>query len=141
MFSPTKRLSYALMACVFCFSTSKSLFAKEKSDGDIVAIEKNKTDKTPTAITFSQNVNWKTSQAQDIFKKYLGVDAVNTTMQLQYSTTTKLKGTADRYAQYFKGIKVEYGSYSILSKDGNVSFITGNYYHTDNTLSAVPSVS
>ncbi len=129
------------MVCVFCFLTSKSLFAKEKSNGDIVSIEKNKTDNTPTAITFSQNVNWKASQAQDIFKKYLGVDGINTTMQLQYSTTTKLKGTADRFAQYFKGIKVEYGSYSILSRDGNVSFITGNYYQIDNTLSAVPSIS
>ena len=129
-----------LSACAFLLSVSANAQQKN-TDRSILSIERNKTDNTPVSITFAPGTNWKPTQQQDIFKKYLGVDGAQTTMVLQYSTTTKMNVTSDRYIQYIKGIRTEYGTYTLMSKNGRVDFITGNYYTPDNSLSATPSVS
>ena len=131
----------ALVLCVsFClFGTYLS--AKTKTGNSIVSIERNKMDQTPVSITFAPNAHLLPSQAKDIFQKYLNIDGANIAMQLQYSTTTKMKVTSDRYTEYINGIKVEYGSYTLMSKDGEVTFMTGNYYNPDENASSVASIS
>ena len=119
---------------------SASANAQQSKDNTILSVEKNKEDNTPIAITFTQNTNWNPTQAQEIFKQYLGVDGVNTQMKRLYSTTTKKKITSDRYTEYFKGIKVSFGGFTLMSKDNRVSFITGNYYRFNNATSAVPAI-
>ena len=131
--------NYASLLSI-CLLVSATSFAQQNKDNTILSKETN-TDNTPIAITFSQNVNWKPSQAKEIFKKYLGVDGVNTRMEQLYSTTTKLKVTSDRYAEYYKGIKVSYGSFTLMSKNNRVDFITGNYYNFDNSVSVTPAIS
>jgi Zn-dependent metalloprotease len=133
--------NYALLLPVSTLLFSATISAQTKSDKTIRHIETNKVDNTPAIINFSQNANWKPDQAQAIFKKYLGVDGASTQMQLQYSTTTKMNVTADRYVQYYKGIKVEYGTYALMSKNGKVDFMAGNYYKGDNTATTTPGIS
>ncbi len=112
----------------------------QQTDNTILSVEKNNVDYTPTSISFNSSANWHTDQAQDIFKKYLGIDGIENTMVLLYNTTTKSNVTASRYNQYYKGIKIEYASYSLTSKNGLVTFITGNFYNIDKPLSTVPAL-
>ncbi len=132
--------NYAILMPVCFLLLSASANAQQSKDNTILSVEKNKEDNTPIAITFTQNTNWNPTQAQEIFKQYLGVDGVNTQMKRLYSTTTKKKITSDRYTEYFKGIKVSFGGFTLMSKDNRVSFITGNYYRFNNATSAVPAI-
>ena len=138
-FSTKSMISCALLSAATLCSVPGNA-RQGNTDNTILAIERNKTDNTPVLISFSQNANWKPAQAQDIFKQYLGI-STDITMQLQYSTTTKMDVTSDRYAEYYKGIKVEYGSFTLMSKDGRVNAISGNYYNIDNATPAIPAIS
>ena len=124
-------------ACGVC----TAVFAQQSADRTIISIERNKTDNTPTSISLSPAAKWRPDQAQDMFKKYLGADGVNTQMVRLYSTTTPMKVTSERYAEYYKGVKVPYGSFTLMSKDGVVSYICGNYYDLSDAPSAVPAIS
>src|SRR5262245_41058940 len=102
---------------------------RKSEDNSVLSIQRNKTDNTPVTISFSQPSKWRMDQAQAIFAKYLALEGNNNKMVLKNSTTTKMKVTTDRYTQYYKGVKVEYGAYTLTGKDGLVSFITGNGYN------------
>jgi Zn-dependent metalloprotease/uncharacterized protein YjdB len=112
----------------------------QQADKTIFSIERNKYDNSPTTITFTQATGWHDDQAQEIFKKYLGVDGIDNTMVPVYSTTTKSGVTAKRYNQYYKGVMVEYASYSMTSKNSFVDFITGNFYNIDKPISTSPAI-
>ena len=119
----------------FCLNSNGQLV-----DKTVQSIERNDIDKTPTLITFTPAAQWKSDQAEEIFKKYLGIDGVDVTMKLRYNTTTKSNVTAKRYDLFYKGMKVEYGSYTLTIKNGLVTFITGNMYNIDKTTPATPAI-
>src|SRR4051812_16025496 len=100
----------------------------QQKDNNVESVEKNKIDGTPTSITFSKSAHWKARQAQEIFKKYLGLNGRGNTLVPGSKTQTKQQTTIDRYNQYYNGIRVEHGGYTVMSKDGLVRFITGNFY-------------
>ncbi len=128
-----------LSACGTLLGTTA--YAQQMSaDASILSMERNKTDNTPTLISFSPSAGWTKGQEQDIFKKYLGIDGVNTTMQLVYATTTKMNATSSRYAEYYKGIKIEYGSFTLTEKNGLIHFISGNFYNPTTDIPATPVV-
>ncbi len=112
----------------------------QQTDATIASMTRNKKDNSPTSIYFKAGAGWRDNQALEIFSKYLGVDGKVSTMVEVYSTTTKRGVTAKRYNQYFKGVKVAYGSYSLTSKNGVVTFITGNFYNIDKSYSVSPSL-
>ena len=120
--------------------SSSGVFAQQGQDNTILSIERNKVDNTPISILFTATTNWGDDQAQELFAKYLGV-AGDVSMRQQYSTTNKTGVTAKRYYEYYKGIKLEYASYSLSCKSGRVSFMTGNYYHIDGSTPSVASIS
>ena len=143
MYSSTSRwvknAAFAIFAS--CSLLGINARAQQKSvDNSILSIEKNSADNTPKFISFSPYAGWKAGQAQEIFKKYLGIDGVNTTMQLKYSTTAKSNITAERYTMYYKGVKVEYGTYSLSIKNGMVQFAAGNYYNMPADITATPDI-
>ncbi|MCC6186452.1 MAG: M4 family metallopeptidase [Chitinophagaceae bacterium] len=61
-------------------------------------------------------------------------------MQFKKSTKTKTGLTTLRYTQYYKGLKVEYGSATLLLKDERVQLLTSNYYSFSSNPSAEPSI-
>ncbi len=123
---------------------SVSLFAfranaqQKKADNTILYSEKNNKDNTYKLISFAPNIEWKESNNKEIFKKYLGINGVENKMLFSNSTTTKQKITTSRYNQFYKGIKIDFASFTLNSKNGIVNFISGNYYMPDNTLSTTP---
>jgi bacillolysin len=110
------------------------------ADRSVLSMERNKVDGTPSIIQFSADAHWKAGQEQEIFSKYLGVDGVNTHMVRTYRTTTKANVTTSRYYEYYKGVKFEYGSFTVTEKDGLIHFASGNYYNTSGNPSATPTV-
>ncbi len=109
-------------------------------DKSVLSIERNAIDGTPSLIQFSADANWKKGQEQQIFSKYLGVDGVNTQMIQMYRTTTKVGVTTSRYAEYYKGVKVAYGSFTLTEKAGRIHFISGSYYNAPANASALPAL-
>ena len=142
MASASLRLSGRILmgfAIALLFSVSVSA----QSDKAVQMIERNKTDNTPKSIIFSSETSLKDDAAATakLFEQYLGVDGINNTMKQSYRTTTKSGVTTTRYNQYYKGIPVAYGSYTLTSRNGTVSFMAGNYYNVGFGVSTVPTVS
>ncbi len=135
-----RKVYYLLVVLFLSAIGSQRAVAQQGSDNTILSMERNKADNTPTSILFAASANWRPDEAQALFTKYLGVDGVNVTMGLQYSSTNKTGITAARYYEYYKGIKLEYASYALSSKDGRVSFMTGNYYSIPAGTPAVASI-
>lgn len=103
-------------------------------------IERNKIDGTPQSITFATPANLHRNQASDIFEQYLALKETQNELVLSSSTHTKQETIIDRYTQYYKGIKVELGGYTVMSKGDIIGFITGNFYKENPTIPVVPSL-
>ncbi|MCD6011822.1 MAG: C-terminal target protein [Flavipsychrobacter sp.] len=103
--------------------------------------KKNKNpDAAPRSIYFDNGVSWREDQAQELFKEYLDIDGLIHTMELVSSTTTKNGITVKRYNQYFKGVKVMHGTYTLTCKNGMVAFITGNFYKIESPTATTPTI-
>jgi Zn-dependent metalloprotease len=118
-----------------------NVIAQNTADKRVLSITRNPNDNTPVLIQFAPGAGWKAGQEQELFTQYLGVDGGKTHMVQQYSTTTKSGVTTARYYEYYKGIRSEYGSFTVTSKDGGISFMSGNYYNTATDVSDVPALS
>jgi len=106
-----------------------------------VSIERNPLDQTPVSLTFSGSEAVATSQVPQLFAKYLGSNAmIGKNMTVQSVTTTPAGITTTRYAQYYQGIKVAYGGYTVVSKSGVISYMAGNYYNPSTLLNALPAL-
>lgn len=126
----------------FLFSVIALLIAAaphaQQTDATIASAAQEQKDNSLTSVYFKSGAGWRDDQAQEIFSKYLGVDGQVSTMVEAYSASTKRGVTAKRYNQYFKGVKVAYGSYSLTSRNGMVTFITGNFYNIDKSYTVSP---
>jgi Zn-dependent metalloprotease/uncharacterized protein YjdB len=136
-FLPIRPKSFLLF--VIALIIGSNVIAQQR-DNTISSMERNKLDGSITSITFSSLANWREDQALEIFNKYLGIDGIDNTMVRDYSTTTKSMVTTQRYHQFYKGIKAEYSTYTLTSKNGKVTFITGNYYDFSSNPSTVAAV-
>jgi bacillolysin len=132
------RFSAVAMSIAMLFSAKGYA---QQNNKDISSFEINNADSTYTSLTFSPQAAWNPQQAGAIFSKYFGVSGNNTAMVQISSTNTRQGVRTDRYAQYYKGIKVEYSSLAVTSKNNVVSFATGNYYKINSDIPSAPSLS
>lgn len=112
----------------------------QRSDGGTLSVKRNKIDNTPVSITFSPAAGWRESEVNEIFRRYLGADNVNSKLELKNVTTTKSKVTTRRYTQHYKDIPVAYGTYAVVSRNGIVSYMSGNYYNVAVDLTTKPTL-
>lgn len=101
---------------------------------------RNDRDNSPKSITLPAGSNYKPGDAQTIFSQYLDINKATDELKFVNSTAGKMGVSVDRYHQYFKGIKIDRSAYTVLSKDGKVSFLTGNFYKTDPSMSTTPTL-
>lgn len=120
---------------------AKAIAQRSDLGKDLISSEKNSADGTYRSLAFSETTRWDTTQANELFAKYLGIDGQENTMRLSHSTRTKNGTVVSRYVQYYKGIKVELSSASLLSKDGRVRFISSNYLEINKALPTAPAIS
>ena len=131
-----------MLGIVYSVFSGTGVSAQGKNGNSaIMSMEKNSIDNTPKSITFSPAAGLQMNNAGNIFRDYLGiVPGGNTSMVLKSTTTTKQGVTTQRYTEYYKSIKVEYGGFTLTGKDGAVSFMTGNYYSPADNPGTTPAI-
>ena len=80
----------------------------------------------PTFIKFKTNEkeNFRPDQARQVLSTYLNLSAEDELKPVKQETDKE--GFMHQYfAQYYKGIRVEYGSYNVHSKNGSILSING----------------
>jgi bacillolysin len=121
--------NYTLVA--FICLTFSSFAQKEKKDSY---------NDTPTFIEFSAADNKAASMAKHVIKEAL--KASNNHEFKEYRTETDQLGfTNSRHQQYFKGTKVEFGTYVSHSKNGKVESLSGDYKKVDDNFDVRASLS
>ncbi len=113
-----------------------SAFAQE-TDKNVSKKEKNEKG-TPTFIAFNESSTYKSSDARTIFKQQLGLKDNQNLTKLK-SVTDELGYTHERFQMYHQGIKVEFATYDLHSKNGKVKTMSGEFYNIDN-IQTSPSI-
>lgn len=125
------------------FVASHAVYAQQRiSEQIIMSEERNSEDNSLKSLAFNPTSTWKLGQEQDLFSHYLGImPGDNLQMVFKNETKTKSKSTVRRYVQYYKGIKVAHGGYTVTAKEDKISFMTGNFFKPVSDLSATPTLS
>ncbi|AMA47977.1 MULTISPECIES: M4 family metallopeptidase [Flavobacterium] len=89
--------------------------------------EKNE-NKTPSFVSFKESSVYKTSDVKILFKEQLGLKS-NQDFAKMKSDSDNLGFSHEKYQLYHKGIKVEFATYSVHSKNGRVNSMNGEYYN------------
>lgn len=93
----------------------------------------------PNLITFKENSNIKNSNSTQIFKDQLGLKA----QQSLNSISTEIDDLGfnhEKFQLFHKGVKVEFATYSIHSKQGKVTSMSGEFYNIPDVSNA-PQIS
>ena len=95
--------------------------------------------------SYQKNIKFNSSitidEAKENFMKEFGLDDNTTFVEYQYNIDKK-GGVHQKFQQYYKEIKVEYGTMIVHSKDGNITSINGELYNPDglNLASNISSI-
>jgi Zn-dependent metalloprotease len=106
----------------------------------VLRMERNDRDKMPSSITFTPEAGFKDKDAKAIFSKFFELDPANDDMRFVKTDKVTAEVSIARYQQYFKGIKVEHGNYTISSRADAVQFMNGNIYKTAAGLVTAPQI-
>ena len=93
----------------------------------------------PSLITFNEKSNYKTSDSKQIFQEQLGLKQ-NQNYSLLKSETDNEGFTHQKFQLFQQGIKVEYATYTLHSKNGKIASMSGEFYNIKNT-NTTPSIS
>ena len=93
----------------------------------------------PSLITFNEKSNYKTSDSKQIFQEQLGLKQ-NQNYSL-FKTETDQEGfTHQKFQLFEQGIKVEYATYTLHSKNGKIASMSGEFYN-DKNIKTTASIS
>lgn len=134
---------YLLLLCLGAMmpalvqAQGKTLNLKDKT---VANAEANRKTAAPYSVMFSDDAAYRASDAQQLFIKYLSLRTG--TDELRQEMVNEVHGiTLTRYHQYYKGIKVEHGAYTVAAKAGKVSYMLGDFYDIAADESVVPGLS
>jgi len=106
-----------------------STFAQE-TDKKVNKREKN-TNGTPSFVSFKENADYKSSDFQTIFKEQLGLKQNQNFSKIK-TDSDELGFTHEKFQLFHQGIKVEFATYSLHSKNGKVNTMNGEFYDLEN---------
>ena len=134
-FMKQKLSSVATLVALSLFSISS--FAQ---DADKRVNQKTKGENgLPSLITFNEKSNYKTSDSKQIFQEQLGLKQ-NQNYSILKTETDNEGFTHQKFQLFQQGIKVEYATYTLHSKNGKIASMSGEYYNTK-TTNTTPSIS
>ncbi len=139
MMSFTNRIAVVAFSLSALIST-EAVYAQQRNTEQVVlSEERNSIDNSLKSMSFGPSASWKLGQEQELFNNYLGIVSGDK-LQLAFKNETKTKSntTVRRYVQYYKGLKVAHGGYTVTAKDEKISFITGNFFKPTSDLSSSP---
>jgi bacillolysin len=93
----------------------------------------------PSLITFNEKSNYKTSDSKQIFQEQLGLKQ-NQNYSLLKSEIDNEGFTHQKFQLFQQGIKVEYATYTLHSKNGKIASMSGEYYNIKN-INTTPTIS
>lgn len=135
--------SFYLLLSIIVFLCPVALFSQGKllktADDQVLRMEASRKTTAPFSILFKESTAYRSADAQQLFVKYLGLRSG--TDELRAGTVNDFGSLVlTRYQQYFKGIKVELGSYTVATKDGRVSYMNGDFTFIDPATSVTPAL-
>ena len=135
-----KKLSLLIILCLFATS---AVLAQgkliETQDPAVARMEGNRKTAAPFSVLFKNEASYKEQEAQSLFSTYLSLRTG--TDELRLKTRDVSDGISfTRFHQYFKGIKVEHGTYGVSAKNEKVSFITGDFYTVPDNTNTQPAI-
>ena len=135
-----KLLSLFLVVCVFMPGFVKAQGIKlTVKDAGVLEMEANRKTAAPFSVSFKEDASYKNSDAPLLFSKYLGLRSGID--ELRYNTKDSSgEISVTHYRQYFKGIKVMHGSYTLTAKNDHAAFITGDFYTVDANTNIHPGL-
>ncbi len=115
------------------------VFAQEKEDLTNVSGRTLDENGNAKAILFSGEATLSPQKPNVLFQQYLKISKEDEMKKIA-SRKDHLGFTHDKYQQYHNGIKVEFATYTVHSKNGKVQSMMGQYYSAKQTASK-PSLS
>ena len=121
---------------------SVSLFAIDGSAQDSAKNVKQKVvdeNGKPSLITFNENSTYKSTDSKKVLTEQLELKD-NSTFSTMKTESDKSGYAHEKFQLYHQGVKVEYATYSLHSKNGKLTSMSGEYYDIKNE-STTPSIS
>lgn len=125
-----KKKIYTMTSVVAFSFFSVVSFSQEKDK--LIKSRENNTNGTPSFITFNEKSSYRSSDFQKVFKEQLELEPNQSFSKIK-TDSDKLGFIHEKFQLYQSGIKVEFATYSIHSKNGEVTAISGEFYKTNNT--------
>lgn len=102
----------------------------QEADRHVNNKEKNENG-TPSFVSFKENSSYKSSDFKTIFKEQLGLKTNQSFSKIK-TNQDDLGFSHEKYQLYHQGLKVEFATYSLHSKNGKVSSMSGEFYDIGN---------
>lgn len=130
------QLSFKLFTIIFLLAFSNA----NAQEGD-KNVKQKITDQrgNATLITFNEKSSYKTSDFEQVFKDQLHLKS-NSTFQKTVSETDQKGISHDKFQLFHKGIKVEFATYTLHSKNGSLISMNGESYPLEN-INTTPTLS
>jgi bacillolysin len=93
----------------------------------------------PNLITFTEKATLKSSDFQEVFKSQLGLRE-NQSFSRVKTESDQIGFTHEKFQLYHQGVKVEFATYSLHSKNGKLASMSGEFYDIQN-LNTTPTIS
>jgi Zn-dependent metalloprotease/chitodextrinase len=93
----------------------------------------------PNLITFNEKSPYKSANFQQIFKDQLGLKSNQNFSRIKNESDPE-GFTHEKFQLYHQGIKVEFATYTLHSKNGKLASMSGEFYNI-NTINTAPSLS
>ena len=85
----------------------------------------------PTLIVFSKSSSYNLNQSKQVLKEQLSLSQYDDFRKIK-SENDKLGFIHEKNQQYYRGVKVEFGTYTLHSKKGKIESMSGDFYETNN---------
>ena len=102
--------------------------AKLKTDNQLSGFSYNEDLQTLKTIAFKPYPGFVTSGAKALIKNYYSLTNANDDVRQEEETTTPYGITITMYRQYYNGIKLEHGTYKVMSKNNMIQSISAESY-------------
>ena len=132
------------MVSGYCGLAQESLKAIQKlqDENKVTSYLMNKDRNTPYLVKFDGLTTQRTNKAEgsQLIRNVLGL---NNTVTLGKKSETGLSSSVgvERFQQYYKGVKVEHGNYTVLSKSDMIQAIGLEHYDFSDNFQITPSLS
>lgn len=131
-----KQLHYFGTLTVVTFFACSAL--AQESGKKVNSIEKN-ANGLPSLVTFKESAGYKSSDFQTIFKEQLSLKQGQNFSKVK-SDVDQFGFTHEKFQLFHQGLKVEFATYTLHSKNGKVASMSGEFYNIGN-VNTRPSLS